>query len=383
MSEPFVWDYAIVGAGVSGLTLAWMLGESALADRSILLVDGLRDDDELKTLSFWTSAPLPLDPIVAHRWRRLRFATAEKTTELALEEHGYQTLFFADLQRETKRRLAERPANRVIDGRLDRIVEDDDGATLFVADARLRARWVFDSRFHRRELRGAASGRAPLEQHFHGWVVHTEHDAFEPAVATWLDFRADAEPGTVFFYVLPFSAREALVELVALRPIDAAPLLRTYLERHHGISTFRIEDQEAGVSPMTTEQLPWRWRRTRRIGVAAGRLKPSTGYALTRIVEDSRRIIASLERDGHPLVAPTHALRFALLDALLLEVWRESPAAIPDVFAALLADNPIDRVLAFLDERATLREIVTLGMSLPKGPFLRALARSLAAALDA
>ncbi len=373
--EPFVWDYAIVGAGVSGLALAWLLGESSLRDRSILLIDGLRDDDDLRTLSFWAPAPLPLESLVAHRWSTLRWEGPTEGAELPLAEHTYQTLFFADLQRETKRRLATQAGSRVIDGRLERLVEDDDGATLTVAGEELRARWVFDSRFHRRTLPHA------LEQHFHGWVVRTEADAFQPAAATWLDFRVDdaAVPGTAFFYLLPFSPREALVELVTLGAVDAAPFLERYLARHHGVSTYEIVDEEAGVSPMTAQRFAWReGRRVRRIGVGAGRLKPSTGYALTRIVTDAARIVRSLERDGHPMIAPERSWTFALLDALLLEVWRATPEAIPGVFAALLSKNPIDRVLRFLDERATLLEIARLGWSLPKRPFLAATLRLLA-----
>lgn len=379
MTERTVYDYAIVGAGVSGLTLAWLLAESPLRDRSILLIDGVRDDDELRTLSFWTTEPTALDPIVAHRWRTLRFHDGTEACDLPLGEHTYQTLYFADLQRETKKRLGASRRNRVIDGRLETIQQDGEGATLVVAGETLRARWVFDSRFRRRDLEVDLRRHHSMKQHFHGWIVRSTRDVFEPAVATWLDFRADTTPGTGFFYVLPISPREALVELVTLAPVAAEPQMRDYLSRAFGLDDAELLAEEAGVSPMTEQ--PFRWHegaRVRRIGIAAGMLKPSSGYALTRIVDDCTAIVASLVRDEHPLVPPRRSWLYGVLDAILLEVWSATPDAIPAVFSALLRRNPIDRVLRFLDERATLVEILSVGIALPKRTFVVALGRWLA-----
>ena len=65
MTTGSLYDVVIVGAGVSGLCLARALLEAG-GGWSILLVDGAQDDDALRTLSFWTSAPGPLDALVRH-----------------------------------------------------------------------------------------------------------------------------------------------------------------------------------------------------------------------------------------------------------------------------------------------------------------------------
>ncbi|MFZ0158555.1 MAG: lycopene cyclase family protein [Kineosporiaceae bacterium] len=372
-------DIAIVGAGVSGLTLAWLLGESALADSSILLVDGARDEDELRTLSFWAAGPVPLEPLVRHRWSTLRIHVDEVPHDVPLHQHTYRTLFFADLQREAKSRLLGRPGNRLVDGRVDALVQDDEGVTLSIGDATFRARWVFDSRFHQNALVVDRRRYHLLRQHFHGWIVRAPTDAFEPAVATLLDFRAQTPRGTGFFYVLPFSAREALVELVTLQPVDAEQVTRAYLAQVFGLDDVELLDRESGTSPMTEQ--PFRWRegaRVRRIGVASGRLKPSTGYAFTRIVDECALIVGSLEREGHPWAPPAGPVFWRFLDAVLLELWSSRPEEIPAVFAALFTRNPADRVLRFLDERATAGEVARLILTLPKPPFLRAALRWLA-----
>lgn len=381
--RPGVYDVAVIGAGVSGLTLAWLLAgqpSEGPADRTILLVDGARDDDELRTLSFWSVGPTALEPLVRHRWSTLRLHVDGAAHDVRLTDHTYCTMFFADLQRQTKARLARHPGNRVVLGRLSGLEQDDEGATLHVGDETLRARWVLDSRFHLKDLTVDPRRHHLLRQHFHGWMVRAPREVFDPAVATLLDFRAGTPPGTGFFYVLPFSPREALVELVTLEPVDAEPLTRAYLARAFGVEDVELLEREAGISPLTEQPYPWReGARVRRIGVASGRLKPSTGYALTRIVDDSVRIVDSLGRVGHPFVPPPgsrfHRGFYRFLDAVLLEVWSGQPEVIPRVFGVMFTRSPADRVLRFLDERASAGEILRLILTLPKAPFLRALSR--------
>lgn len=376
------YDYAIIGAGVSGLVLAWLLCDSHLCgpggSRTILLIDGARDDDELRTLSCWSVEPTALEPLVRHAWQVVRLQLGADAREFALRDYRYRTLFFADLQREAKARLARVGRHRLIQGRVRALTEDAEGVTLTVGDAPLRARLVFDSRFHLPALTVDTGRFHLLRQHFHGWVVRVPRDVFDPAAATLFDFRVDAPAGRAFVYVLPMSPREALVELVTLDTMDAEPVLRAYLQRAFGLAPEHVEivDREAGVSPMTEQPFPWAaGARVRRIGIAAGRVKASTGYALTRILQDCAGIVAGLEQRGALVPPPAAPGLYRVMDAVLLEVWEREPAAIPGIFQALFAKNPADRVFAFLDERSRLRDILRMAASLPWAPMVRAVLR--------
>lgn len=385
-----MFDFAIVGAGVSGLCLAWLLTDPAspLRDRSVLLIDGADDEDELRALSFWSRGDIALEPLVRHSWRTLAVFDGEQEQRLPLREHSYRTLFFADLQRETKERLARHPQHRLVSGRLQSLVQAEDGGavSLLVDGTSYEARWVFDSRFRRSALRVDTRRWHLLQQHIHGWIVRTEHDAFDPEAATFLDFRelgAGTGPaatgpgrGARFVYTLPFSRREALVEIVSLSPVDAAAQLRAYLLQACGVERFTIVAREGGVTPLTEMPFdPREGARVRRIGIASGCIKPSTGYALTRILDEGTAILRSLERHGDPFHTPRASRTYRLLDGVLLELWQHEPALVPSIFAALFARNPPDRVLRFLDERAGAGEVLRLIASLPALPFLRAAVR--------
>lgn len=365
-------DFAIVGAGVSGLSLAWLLAESSPPSRSILLIDGAGDHEQ-RTLSFWHRGPFELDSLVRREWSTLRVRGPGGARDVTLAEHTYRTLFFSDLQREATRRLRQRPRDLVVDGRLTALEQDSDGVTLSVGDRAFRASWVFDSRFHASALAVDARRHHLLHQHIHGWLVRTERDVLDPRVATLLDFHTDAPAGTAFFYALPFTARDALVEHVSLAPTAHEPALRAYLSSALGVGAFEIVGRESGITPMT--ERPFERQngpRVRRIGIAAGCLKPTTGYALTRIVADARAIVRSLETQGHPFEVEGPDAPYAWMDSLLLHVWETSPHEIPRIFEALFARNDPDVVLRFLDEAASKPEIIALAATLPKPPFSRA-----------
>lgn len=373
-------DFAIVGAGVAGWSLAWRLTEGPLRARRLVVIDGARDDEKLQTLAFWSARPTFLEALVRHRWKALR--VGGRGQPLALEQYCYQALFFADLQAEARRRVLAVDGNEVVGGRLEAMSQDESSACLSVGGRELTARWVFDSRFAPRSHAVDLTRHHRLEQHFRGWVVRATRDAFDASVPTFMDFRAGTPAGTGFFYVLPFSARDALVEVVTLSPVAAESLRDTYLSEHWGLGPRELEvvNHEAGVSLLADG--PFRWREgpcVRRIGLAAGMLKPSTGYALTRILEDVEALVGTLQAHGHPWGHRRRSAFFSFLDGVLLELWAHRPDRVPGVLVALLEKNPVDRVLRFLDERASVVEVLKVGWSLPvitlAGAALRWLAR--------
>jgi lycopene beta-cyclase len=379
MSDAPGHDVVIVGAGVSGLCLARAL-LAARGPWSIALVDGARDDDAFRALSMWSEGPTALDALVRHRWRRLVVADGRGgARSVALTSHTYQTLFFADLQREVLSALRADPRHRVIDGRATAVRADGDRVRVTVGAVELSARWGFDSRLRREELcRDDATGPL-LWQRFHGVEVRCATDVFDPGAVVFLDFRGELPAGTAFAYVLPFSAREALVEVVSVAPIDPEPALRRYLAQVHGLAEPEITAREAGTSPMTARRFDaFDGPRLRRIGIAGGRMKASTGYALTRILEDSDAIVRGLQRRGDPMVAPADRRGYRFLDAVFLTLWARWPERMPGVFAAMFRRVPADRVLRFLDERASAWDLLALVARLPLWPFLRALVAWLA-----
>ncbi len=371
------YNLVIAGGGAAGLSLAHCLAHSPLGDRSILIVDKDAKDRNDRTWCFWTDRPTPFDGIVHRSWDDLRIAADGFQRTISLEPYRYQMIRGIDFYRFVRQDLSERPNVRFLRGTVQRIEDGPDGANLLVDGVKYRGRWVFDSLFNLSQLDPRPSSCHRLLQQFKGWEIETSESRFDTRAATFLDFRTSQKGAARFFYLLPLSERRAMVEYVActaspLPPNEAEGAFKDYL----GSDGYRILAREGGVSPMT--DLPFARRigqSVLAIGVRGGRVKPTTGFAFTRIQQDSTAIIRSLSRSGHPFDLPPDSRRYRLYDSLMLQIMTRHGERVKPIFAALFEKNPIQRVLRFLDETGSPWENLLLIASLPDPIFLRALLR--------
>ena len=94
-----------------------------------------------------------------------------------------------------------------------------------------------------------------LLQHFVGWTIKSNKPVFDEAKATLMDFSIDQKNETRFFYVLPTSKNEALVEftlfskdLITNNEYDIE--IKKHLQSL-GIIDYDVKLKESGIIPMT------------------------------------------------------------------------------------------------------------------------------------
>lgn len=378
------YDILIAGGGAAGLSLALQLAQSPLRDRAILIVDRDAKDTDDRTWSFWTDRPTPYDEIVCARWRRLKFASGQCALTIDLGGYHYQMIRAIDFYRFARRTLAERPNIAFLRGDIERIDDGAEEARVIVNGETIGAAWVFDSLFSWSALRRqvAAFPCHCLLQQFEGWEIETLEPAFDAQVATFQDFRTPQRDGVEFLYVLPLSSNRALVEYVlyTAEPVSLAlreSALRSYLGGALGLGTYHIVRRERGVTPLTDWRFPRRaGRRVMTLGVKGGRIKPSTGYAFTRMQEDAAAIVRSLVSAGEPFRVAPSPWRYRFFDAALLDIIERHPERAIAIFTALYQRNTAERLFRMLDERASTWENLRMVPSLPAQLVLRALARA-------
>jgi lycopene beta-cyclase len=265
---------------------------------------------------------------------------------------------------------------------VDCIEDAEDAARVTVGDRVYAGRWAFDSLLRPAELKPDGPRYRYLKQHFTGWEIETQRDAFDPSTPTLFDFRTPQNGSMRFVYTLPLSEQRALIEYTLfsaglLKREEYERGLREHIESRLGIAEYRIIGEENGVIPMTDRPFPRRaGRRVMTIGTRGGRVKPSTGYAFLRVQRDSAAIVQSLLTHGHPFGVPRDSAWYRLHDAIMLEVMARDGGRMARIFTDLFKNNPIERVFRFLDESGSIRNDLRLLASLPPGPFLRALFRS-------
>ena len=206
-------------------------------------------------------------------------------------------------------------------GQVSEELADLGDRVVVVVDGRpVESAWAFDSVL-------APLPPAEVSLGFDGWEVETEGDVFDPATPTLMDFRTPQHGGLRFVYVLPVSARRALVEHTrfgseAAPDADGVP---RYLEDVLRAGSFIVLRREAGILSLQPRFPSPRSGRVVPIGNRGGLLKASTGYAYARIQRDSAAIARSLVRDGHPFDRPRTRARHRFLDATLLGLISNRP----------------------------------------------------------
>jgi lycopene beta-cyclase len=360
------YDFIIIGAGASGLSLACYLAASPLRDRSILIVDKSLHDPANRTWAFWEKegTRTPFDGIALHSWRRLLVATPRRALALQTRPYRFKAIRSVDFYPYAHRRLSEFANIEFLEGAVDDVEESDDGARIRVEGNEYEGRWVFDSIFRLPEFH-PAPGYQYLKMQIQGWEIETDRPAFDKQIATFLDFRTPQPSrqhagGLHFLYVLPYHEQYALVEHVAcipanerlMREREEEQILKNYIERTLGITGYTVVREEQGVNPMTNYPFPRRRsRHVMAIGIAGGMLKPSTGFAFARIQRDSEAIVRSLLKHGHPFDVPRTEWPYRLFEPLMLWAMARRGEMVGSLLGILFKVGRTHRILDFLDEQ--------------------------------
>ncbi len=335
------YDIILAGGGAAGLSLACHLVHSPLRDRRVLIVEqGTKDQDD-RTWCFWTDQPTLFDDIVSRSWSQLQVLGEHFAKTLDLHVYRYKMIRGIDFYRFARQTLATYPHVEFLRGKVERIEDGDRQARILVDGQTYTGTWVFNSLFDWSAFQPDQKGYHYLRQQFKGWEIETPERAFNPHLATFLDFRTPQERGMHFFYVLPLSERQALVEsvlcttaLVCWKYCEQA--LRLYLESVLGIGAYSIRREEQGISPLTDWPFPRQiGDHIMAIGTWSGRVKSSTGYAFLRIQQDACAIIHSLLEADHPFNVPLSPLRYRIFDSVMLEIMTRHTEKVEPIFTVL------------------------------------------------
>ncbi len=380
------YDYIFAGGGLAGLSLACQITRSRLRSHSMLIVDQDAKQQDDRTFSYWAGKPGPFDQSIYRSWNRLAFHAPGYSSSAPLGSYRYHTICSIDLYRAAHQELATCPNVEFLCGRIRGLEDTPQGAILTVDDAAegqvFFGKWAFDSRPRLAEQSDPAHDHQ-LKLVFIGWDVEADFDAFDPQTPILMDFRTRQGEDVRFFYLLPFSERRALVEYTLfteqqIRAEDCQVALRRYLSATLGLivgvncqGIVREKDCLLIINqPFPRKQ----GRHILAIGLRGGLMKPTSGYAFTRIQRDSAAIVHSLQNDGHPFNLPDTPPLYSQLDAFSLEAFTKHPDQVPGTFTRLFRKNPIERILRFLDEDISLVEINKLMFTMPPGLILRIMA---------
>ncbi len=372
------YDYIIAGAGCAGLSLAMhMIENGGFSDKKILLVDKDAKRRNDRTWCFWEKSNGLFQPIVKKQWRNLWFHADGFSKKLDIHPYQYKLIRGIDFYNHCLEAISRQPNITFLNASVEKLFSGaDEGTGIVLADGTTyHAAYVFNSILFQKPMLGPKEYW--LLQHFKGWYVETETPAFDEAVGTLMDFRTGQSTGATFFYVLPFSPTQALVEYTVFskqrlpEPMyDDA--LKNYITQTLKLSDYSITETEAGVIPMSNYRFPTRQGNIINIGTAGGQTKASSGYTFSFIQKNSKTIVDALRRGDQTFSNSHSAGRFHFYDSVLLHILHHNTLRGDAIFAQLFRKNKTEQVLKFLNNETSLLEEVAITGSLPTLPFLKA-----------
>jgi lycopene beta-cyclase len=369
------WDYIITGAGCAGLSLAMhMMQSGRLSDKRILIIDKEPKDKNDRTWCFWEKAEGLFQPIVAKEWEQLRFTSSLVSKQLEIAPYKYKLIRGIDFYNCCKEQLSKHPNIQWLTQAVGKVESRNSKAVVHAGGQTFEAQFVFNSiLFTKPQLKQTEYW---LLQHFKGWYITTKKHHFNAASATLMDFNCSQQNGTTFFYVLPLSQTEALVEytlfskeLLAGHLYDEA--LKAYIKEVLKIDEYEVAEQEFGIIPMTNFHFPSASGNVLNIGTSGGQTKASSGYTFRFIQKQSASIVQSLIQTGMPFNVPETSSRFRFYDSVLLAILNNNTLPGDVIFSKLFQKNNAKNVFKFLDNETSLFEELKIISSLPTMPFAR------------
>ncbi len=369
-------DYILSGGGCAGLSLAYHLINSRLNESKILIIDPSLDRTPNKTWCYWHNLPLPIHPKdKIHSWSGLAFKDQKKTLKKELGNLKYFHLNSHDFFNSLKVTLQNHPSITFLEDQVVNLTEKDQEIWVETNTGGVySADLVFDSRINSKELYGQK-----LKQVFLGWKIETQERIFQPDRFTMMDFNTQTGELFDFFYVLPFSATEALVEYTTYTTEEVPEnilqeRLQKYLKSITNNENYLVTFRESGVIPMSTKTDSGNnGKKIIPIGTRAGWTKPSTGYTFHQIQDNCKKIVENLEKGKLENLHFNRKSRFVFYDAILLNIAHRWPSELKKVFLDLFQSAPTDLVFRFLSEKTSFIEELRLLSGLKFGIFIRSL----------
>jgi lycopene beta-cyclase len=214
-------------------------------------------------------------------------------------------------------------------------------------------------------------------QHFKGWFIETENEVFDNKAFCMMDYNHTKAPETAFMYILPFSKTKALVEYTYFTPnlVDEATYdkrIKSYLKNVLKVDSYRIEDIEKGVIPMTT--YPFHSQSNpnlTKIGTSGGWVKPSTGYSFKNAERLSLKVIKNIKANR----TPSYNLfrkRYKHYDKMFLNVLYNHNAYGKRLFYNMYSRNKIQDIFRFLDEKSNFNKDLQIMATMTSYDFIKA-----------
>lgn len=375
------YDYIILGAGASGLLLAYRMSQDAFFyDKSILIIDQVKNKGNDRTWCYWENGVGEWDALVSKQWSKVYFGSPWFSKTIPIIPFQYKMIRSGVFYDTLWTKINAKSNISFVKGTVNNVTEQDNSVIIETTNGKYTGTKVFSS-LPNSDVYTSQDKYPLIHQHFVGWFIKTSVDTFDDSKATFMDFSVRQNGNTRFMYVLPIDKKTALFEytlfskeLLEYGAYEAA--IERYLHREN-ITDYTIIEREKGNIPMTSFKFNHlNSKHILHIGTAGGWTKASTGYTFTNTSKKTKGLVEFLKKN-QDLSTFNKRTKYRFYDLIFLDVLAKHNNEGAALFSSMFKKADISTIFRFLDEESTLIEDLKIILSVPPKRFIQAFLKHL------
>ena len=370
------YDYIILGAGASGLMLAYRMSKDAFFnDKSIVIIDQIKDKGNDRTWCFWEEGPGEWDDFLVKTWNNVYFGSDTFSKVISIAPYRYKMIRSEAFYKSLWNTITSKSNFSFIEDTVDSFSEIETGVQVIGENDTYFGSKVFNS-LPNPETYTSQDKYPLIHQHFVGWFVKTKTELIDDSAATIMDFTVPQNGNTRFMYVLPIDKHTALFEYTLfskdlLKHSEYEASIKDYLSERN-ILDYEIIEKEQGNIPMTSFKFSdLNSKHILNIGTAGGWTKASSGYTFTNTSKKTKAVVSFLKK-AEDLSKFHKNDKYGFYDLILLDVLANHNKEGAALFSSMFRKTNIKTIFKFLDEESTLFEDLKIILSVPPKRFIQA-----------
>lgn len=370
----------ILGGGCAGLSLALRLADGHFPYQKVIIIEKRDAYHNDRTWCFWKLDDSHLTHLAAFEWKAFKVSSNDAEAIVDCKETPYQMIRSCDVYDFALKTIKQSDKIELHLGHaINNIAKTSQGEWLIETDRGFfSGSVVIDTRPDSFE-----DIKPILWQSFYGQEIISETRLFEASVPDLMNFLQKSDDGVAFSYILPFSETEALLETTVFGPeiLTADDLNDRQYSLVNRITNGRpyvVSRSEYGALPMGGMSANIMASSSYfKVGLMAGSLRPSTGYAFQRIQRWAESCSVSIRNGLGPIGHVPDPWPIRMMDDLFLKVLRDSPHLGAMMFYKIFKNVGPDKVIRFLSDHGKFSDCLSVIFALPAQPFLQMLLKGM------
>jgi lycopene beta-cyclase len=369
------YDFIIIGAGCSGLSLLYEMNKSnVLKNKTCAVFDKRKNFSKDKIWSYWNIFEHSFSDCLLDQWDKV-IVKGDKEIILDCKDFAYQSVDSEKFYNKILKNISENKNIKLfLDRGVDEINEENNQITIKSNNEIFKANLVFDS-----SLKNNDTDDTKIYQHFYGCEINFKETANLNKHPILMDFNCNQGNWTHFFYTLPLGDNKIFIETTWISDQNNFAKeqyiheINEYIQNNLNYKKeYTAGYNEMGSIPMFHFKDNTNYQKVIKIGTAANLTRKSTGYTFLNIQKFTQELVQKLIKNQ--IITNTRIQsKYNFLDKIFIKVLLEKKGNMHKIFVKLFKNNKTKDIINFLSNNSNFFQDIKIILSMPKLIFIKKL----------